>query len=79
MLRKLLKQLGYSGIEDAVEFLMCGLAILPALLMLSGFMLAGAASLTVLLVLLAAVGMHAPPPEAPPEKVFKKTKKETND
>lgn len=79
MVRKLLNDLGYHGIEDAIEFLMCGLATLPGLLMLNEFMLAGAASLTVLLVLLAAVGMHAPPPEAPSEKNLKKTTEKTND
>jgi len=65
MLRNMLKALGYRGIDDAVDFLMCGLATLPGLLMLTGFMVSGALSLFVLIMLLAAVGMHAPPPEPP--------------
>lgn len=80
MLRKLLNSIGYRGIDDAVEFVMCGLGILPPLLMLSGFMLAGASALTILLVLLAAVGMHAPPPEPPAEqKLEKKALKDPKD
>lgn len=68
MLRKMLKAVGYRGIDDAVDFLMCGLATLPGLLMLSGFMLSGALSLFVLIMLLAMVGMHAPPPEPPAQE-----------
>jgi len=62
MIRYILGKLGYRGIDDAVEFLMCGLATLPALLMLTGFMLSGALALVTLIVLLAVVGMRAPPP-----------------
>ena len=65
MLRNMLKALGYRGIDDAVDFLMCGLATLPGLLMLCGFMLSGALSLFVLIMLLAMVGMHAPPIDPP--------------
>lgn len=61
MFSELLKKIGYHGIEDAVEFLMCGIAIVPALLMLSGFMLGGAISMVVLLLLTMLVGMQAPP------------------
>jgi hypothetical protein len=68
MIRHILGKLGYRGIGDAVEFLMCGLATLPALLMLSGSMLSGALALVTLIVLLAAVGMRAPPPVARHEK-----------
>lgn len=64
MIRYILGKLGYRGIDDAVEFLMCGLATLPALLMLTGFMLSGALALVTLIVLLAVVGMRAPPPVA---------------
>lgn len=67
MLRDLFKQLGYNGIDDAVEFLMCGLAVVPALLMLCGFMLGGALTMVGLLVLTMAVGVHATPP-TPKEK-----------
>ncbi len=67
MLRDLFKRLGYDGIDDAVEFLMCGLAVVPALLMLCGFMLGGALAMVGLLVLTMAVGVHATPP-APNEK-----------
>src|SRR6185369_15954386 len=45
MLRKLLNGIGYRSIDDAIDFLMCGLGTLPPLLMLSGFMVAGAVSL----------------------------------
>lgn len=68
MIRHILGKLGYRGIDDAVEFLMCGLATLPALLMLTGFMLSGALTLVTLIILLAAVGMRAPPPVARNEK-----------
>lgn len=68
MLSDLFKQLGYRSIDDAVEFLMCGLAVLPALMMLCGFMLGGALTMVGLLVLTMAVGIHAPPPPGPDEK-----------
>jgi len=68
MMRKLLNTLGYRNTDDAIEFLVCGLATLPALLMLTGFMLAGAVTMATLLMLVAAVGMHAPPPEPPAER-----------
>lgn len=68
MIRHIFGKLGYRGIDDAVEFLMSGLATLPALLMLTGFMLSGALALVTLIVLLAAVGMRAPPPVTRNEK-----------
>ena len=76
MLAKLLNRLGYNGIDDAVEFLVCGVATLPPLLMLGGFMLEGATTLFVLLMLVVGVGAYAPPP-APPvdDKLGKSNKK----
>lgn len=69
MFSKQLKKLGYCGIDDAVEFLMCGIAVLPTLLMLAGFMLEGAATLGFLLMLTIVVGSHAAPfPPAEDEK-----------
>ena len=68
MLRQLFKRLGYDSIDDAVNFLMCGLSTLPILLMLAGFMLAGAIALMTLLILVAAVGSYAPPPEPPADR-----------
>lgn len=64
-MRELLKKFGYCTADDAIEFVMAGLGILPGLLMLSGFMMAGAATLFVLLLLLAFIGLHVP---APPPK-----------
>lgn len=75
MLRKLLNGIGYRGIDDAVDFLMCGLGTLPPLLMLSGFMVAGAVSLITMLILVAAVGMHAPPPAPPADATLDKPDK----
>ena len=66
-MRHLLKALGYRTIDDAIEFVMAGLAILPALLFLTGNVVAGAVTLMVLIIVLAALGAHAPPPPAPPE------------
>jgi len=74
MLVQLFKRLGYHGIDDAVEFLMCGVAVLPPLLMLTGFMVAGAMVLFVLIILVAVVGAHAPPPPAADEKLGKPDK-----
>ncbi len=79
MLRKLLNSFGYRGIDDAVDFLMCGLGVLPPLLMLCGFMLTGAVSLMVMLILVAAVGMHAPPPEPRAEEPIDKSVKKPHD
>jgi len=76
MLRKLLNGIGYRSIDDAIDFLMCGLGTLPPLLMLSGFMVAGAVSLITMLILVAAVGMHAPPPAPPADATLDKTDKE---
>lgn len=76
MLRKLLNGIGYRSIDDAVDFLMCGLGTLPPLLMLSGFMVAGAVSLVTMLILVAAVGMQAPPPAPPADATLDKPDKE---
>ena len=66
-MRQLLSALGYRSVDDAIEFVMAGLALLPALLFLSGNVVAGGASLMILIILLALIGMHAPPPPIPPE------------
>jgi hypothetical protein len=64
-MRRVLSALGYRNIDDAMEFVMAGLALLPALMFITGNVFAGAASLFVLIVLLAALGMRTPPPPAP--------------
>jgi hypothetical protein len=64
-MRRVLSALGYRNIDDAMEFVMAGLALLPALMFITGNVLAGAASLVALIVLLAALGMRTPPPPAP--------------
>ena len=66
-MRHLLSIMGYRTIGDVIEFVMAGLAILPALLFLTGNVVAGAVTLMVLIILLAALGAHAPPPPIPPE------------
>jgi len=65
---KLFKALGYRNIDDAIEFVMAGLALIPLLMFVTGNAVLGAVCLMVLIILLAAVGMHAPPPPAPREK-----------
>ena len=67
-MRHLISVLGYRTIDDAIEFVMAGLAILPALLFLSGNVVTGALALMVLIILLAALGAHSPPPPIPPER-----------
>ena len=67
-MRHLLSIMGYRTIDDAIEFVMAGLAILPALLFLTDNVVAGAVTLMVLIILLAALGAHAPPPPVPPER-----------
>lgn len=67
MIRHLLKRLGYNSLDDAIEFIMAGICIVPPLLMFAGFLFAGAISLLTLILLLAAVGIHTPPPPAAPE------------
>lgn len=52
MLAKFLHCLGFETPDEAIEFLVSGIATLPALLMLSGFMLTGALTLLALLILL---------------------------
>lgn len=52
MLAKFLHCLGFDSPDEAIEFLVSGIATLPALLMLSGFMLTGALTLLALLILL---------------------------
>ena len=64
-MRHVLSSLGYHNMDDAIEFVMAGLALLPALLFISGNVLGGAVSLVVLILLLASLGMHTPPPPAP--------------
>lgn len=72
-MREFLKKIGYHNADDAIEFVMAGIGILPGLLMLSGFMLAGATTLFVLILLLASIGFYAPAPP-PKDEVIKKDK-----
>lgn len=75
-MRELLKKFGYSDAEDVIDFVMAGIGILPGLLMLSGFVLAGAATLFILILLLAGIGLSIPAPPAPPiDEPAKKDKK----
>ena len=67
MLRERLKQFGYQSAEDAIEFILAGICIIPPLLMLSGFVFPGAVALLFLIILLAAVGIFTPAPPAPSE------------
>ena len=53
--------------DDAIEFVMAGLALLPALMFITDHVLAGAVSLVVLILVLASLGMRTPPPPAPRE------------
>jgi hypothetical protein len=75
MLRQLFARIGYRNADDAIEFVMAGLAILPLLLMLTGFVLAGTIAFLLLIHVLAIIGLHTPPPPAPsdakPEKKIK--------
>lgn len=68
MLNKLLKALGFADTEEAVEFVITGLAILPPMFMMSGFIIEGAIVLLVLILLLAAIGVCAPPPDIHADK-----------
>lgn len=68
MIRKLLGRIGYSNGDDAIEFIMAGICIVPPLLFLSDQVFAGAATLMFLLILLASVGLVTPAPPAPEEK-----------
>ena len=65
MLRERLKQFGYQSAEDAIEFILAGICIIPPLLMLSGFVFPGGVALLFLIILLAAVGIFTPPPPPP--------------
>lgn len=62
-MKEFLQCLGYRTADDAVEFLMAGLATLPALLMITGHVVIGALVLCALIVALAAVGRLAEPPK----------------
>lgn len=73
-MREFLKKIGYLGADDAIEFVMAGIGILPGLLMLSGFMLAGATTLFILILLLASIGFYVPAPP-PKDEASKKDKK----
>ena len=66
-MRRMLSSLGYRNMDDAIEFVMAGLALLPALMFITGNVFAGAVSLVVLILLLASLGMRTPPPPAPRE------------
>ena len=60
-MKEFLHHLGYRTIDDAIEFLMAGLATLPVLLMLTGRVVLGACVLCALIVALALVGRFASP------------------
>ncbi len=64
-MRRMLGSLGYRDMDDVIEFVMAGLALLPALMFITGNVFAGAVSLVVLILLLASLGMRTPPPPAP--------------
>ena len=64
-MRRVLSSLGYRNMDDAIEFVMAGLALLPALMFITGTVFAGAVGLVVLILLLASLGMRTPPPPAP--------------
>lgn len=66
-MRRMLSSLGYRSIDDAIEFVMAGLALLPPLMFITGNVFAGAVSLIVLIIVLAALGTRTPPPPAPRE------------
>lgn len=72
MLRQRLKQIGYRNAEDAIEFILTGICIVPPLLMLSGLVFAGAVALFFLIILLAAVGIFTPAPPAPSDNKSEK-------
>lgn len=73
-MRQFLEIIGYRNADDAIDFLMAGIAILPGLLMLSGYVAAGAMVFFILIVLLASIGLNIPPP--PPND--EATKKDAN-
>lgn len=67
-MRELLKMLGYQTPEDVVELIVTGIAVLPALLMLTGHIAAGGLVLWIMLSLLAVVGSHLEPPPQSEDK-----------
>lgn len=75
MMRRFFAVMGYHTHDDAIEFVMTGLAVCPSLLFLSGNVVAGAISLVVLIVLLALIGMQAPPPAPPSDEETSKNHK----
>lgn len=68
MLIQLLNKLGFADADEAVEFVITGLATLPALLMVGGFIAAGAIALLVMILLLAGLGICIEPVEARSER-----------
>jgi len=64
-MHRVLGWLGYRDMDDAIEFVMAGLALLPALMFITGNVLAGAVSLVVLILLLAALGRRTLPAASP--------------
>ncbi len=65
MIRKHLERIGYKNGDDAIEFILAGVCIVPPLLFLAGQIFAGASALTFLLILLGSVGLVTPAPPAP--------------
>ncbi len=61
MLTKLLHWLGFADVADAIEFVLCGLGILPLLLLLGGFPVEAAISVLLLIILLALLGLQIEP------------------
>lgn len=65
-MRQLLSALGYDSVDDAIEFVMAGLALIPTLMFLSGNVIGGAVCLVVLILVLALLGARTPSPPVPP-------------
>ena len=64
MLTKLLLWLGFADVTEAIEFVLCGLGVLPLLLLLGGFPVEAAISVLLLIVLLALLGLQIEPFDA---------------
>jgi len=64
MLTKLLHCLGFADAAEAIEFILCGLGVLPLLLLLGGFPVEAAISVLLLIVLLALLGLQIEPFDA---------------